>query len=455
LNLRDCIKIYLDHNIDCLIREKKYDIAEATKRKEIVDGLLKALANIDDIITLIKKSESSSVARESLIKIYSFTENQAKAILGMRLSSLAKLEGVELNNERAELEKNLLDWNDIIQSHDRQIDTIRMRLQDLVKKYGDDRRTDLMQIDIKPEEKEIAEVTPVDVVVVATKTGLIKKVPVASYKVQRTRGKGVKTQDDAIMEAVKTNTVDYLLFFTNKGRMYRTIVDNVPDGTNVAKGTPISDLIKLSSDEKIITMTSLHRAVLPKFVIFCTKYGMIKKSLLEEYMKTKRNAGIAALKLKDGDSVAEVIFQDEEDLLLITKKGMSIRFSTKEINTVGRVAMGVRGITLSEGDEVIAALPIHKDTDTVGIFASSGLGKKVNLKEFPAQGRGGKGTIVYRITDNNGELAGAAMIDDTDNLLLSGNTSNICISAKDIPLLGKGALGNILTKNKIVSVIKL
>lgn len=454
LNLRDCIKIYLDHNIDCLIREKEYDIAEATKRKEIVDGLLKALANIDDIIALIKKSESSAAARESLIKIYSFTENQAKAILGMRLSSLAKLEGVELNNERAELEKNLADWNDIIQNHDRQINIIRTRLQDLVKKYGDDRRTDLMQIDIKPEEKEIEEVNPVDVVVVATQSGLIKKIPTSSYRVQRKGGKGVKSQD-AILDVIKTNTVDYLLFFSNKGKMYRTIVDNIPDGTNVSRGGAISDFVKLDDNEKIIAITSLHRATKPKFAIFCTKNGMIKKTYLEEYFKTKRNSGIAAINLKEGDSVAEVIFQDEEELILISKKGMSIRFASKGINAVGRVALGVKGISLADEDELVAALPIHKNTDTVGIFTTNGLGKRVAMKEFQLQSRGGKGTIVYKTSEANGDIAGAVMLDDEDNILLVGNVSSICISAKDVPSVGKMAQGNILTKNRVSHIVKM
>lgn len=451
LNLKDCIRIYLEHNKECLIKETKFDIAEATKRLEIVRGLLKGLLIIDELIAMIKASASSAVAKETLVNKYSFTEVQAKAILAMRLSSLAKLESIELNNEKAELEKNLDDWKDIVNNEERQISIIKERLASLVKKYGDDRRTDLMQIDIKSKEKEIAEVTPVDVVVVTTESGLIKKVPVSNFRVQRKGGRGTKTQDDAIMDSIKTNTIDYLLFFSNKGKLYRTIVDNVPDGTNTTKGVPINSLIKLDNNEKIIAVTSLHRQKLPKFAIFYTKQGMLKKTYLEEYLGAKRNAGIAAIKLREGDSVASVIFQDDEEDIIITKKGIHIRFDTKDIGALSRNTMGIRGIKLNEGDEVIAALPIHKTTDNLAIVTTDGLGKKVALKEITKQSYGGKGSSISKK-----EVAGCAMVSDEDNLIINGNKSSICISTKEIPLLTKGAEGNILIKsNKVMSITKI
>ena len=452
LNLEQCIKIYIKHNKECLVKELNFDIAEAEERREIVDGLLKALANIDDIIALIKGSESSAAAKESLMKKYEFTEPQAKAILAMRLSSLAKLEGVELNKEKAELENSLSKWKNIVSDESLQVNIIRQRLGNLVKKYGDARRTELIQIDIKPEEREIEEVVPVDVVVITTESGLIKKVPVSNFKVQRKAGKGVKSADDAIMSTIKTNTVDYMMFFTNTGKMYRTIVDNIPDGTNVSKGIAISDLVQLESNEKIIAVTSLHRKSVPQFVLFITKQGMFKKTFLSEYMGAKRNAGISAIKVKEDDSVASVIFQDTEDIIIITKKGMSIRFSTKDIGAVGRVAMGVKGIKLNDDDEVIAALPVHKETDNVGVFTVTGMGKKVALKEFPIQARGGKGTIIYK----NEDVVGAAMLSDDDNILIAGNKSSICISAKEVPLVGKTSTGNILIKgNRVLSTTKI
>lgn len=456
LNLKQCIEIYLNHNKKCLVKELNFDLTKARDRLHIIEGLLIALEDIDNVIALIKGSESSTTAKDKLMKKYNLSETQAKSILAMRLSSLAKLEKLELENEKKELLSKIAEIEDILTKEDRQIAIIRERLEAIVKKYGDARRTELMQINIKPEEKEIAEVVPVDVVVVTTQTGLIKKVPLANFKVQRKGGKGVKSQDDTILDVVKTNTVDTMMFFTDRGKMYRTIVDNIPDGTSATRGVPINSLIKLEDNEKIIGVTSLHRTTLPKFIIFITKNGMIKKSYLEEYMKTKRSTGIAALNIKEDDSVVDVIFQDEEDIIIITKKGMSIKFGTKGIGAVGRVTMGVKAIKLAEDDEVVAALPIHKTTDTVGIFTVNGLGKKVKLEEFPIQNKGGKGTYVYKPTESTGDVAGAVMLDDNDNILITGNHSSICMSAKEVPLVGKIATGNIMVKNnRVLSITKI
>ena len=451
LNLKQCIKLYIEHNVDCLKKEVNFDLIKATDRLHIVEGLLIALEDIDNVIALIKKSESSAAAKEALIQKYSLSEPQAKAILAMRLSSLARLEKIELQNEKNTLCDDIADYKTLLSSPELQVKEVRRRLEEIVKKYGDTRRTDLMQVDIKPEEKEIAEVVPVDVVVVTTQSGLIKKVPTSSFKVQKRGGKGIKSNDDAVMSTIKTNTVDYMMFFTNNGKMYRTVVDNIPDGTNASKGVPINTLVQLEPNEKVIAVTSLHRKTIPQYAIFITKQGMFKKTYLSEYMSAKRNAGIAAIKIKEGDSVANVIFQDDEEIIILTKKGMSIRFATKTIGAIGRLSVGVKGINLAEGDEVIAALPIHKDTDTVAIFTVSGMGKKVNLKEFPLQGRGGKGTIASKE-----EIAGAAMVSDEDNILLVGNKSSICISTTEVPLLTKTSSGNILIKNnRIVSITKV
>ena len=457
LNLKQYLNIYLQHNYDCIKREYEFDLKKAKDRLEIVIGLIKALEDIDNIIILIKASDSSSAAIQNLIKKYDFTERQAKAIVDMKLGRLARLEKVELNNEKEELTSTIAKCEEIINNVDKRKEIYLNRFNAFVKKYGkQDRRTELTHIEVSKEEKEIAEVTPVDVVVVTTKSGLIKKVPVSNFRVQRKGGKGVKYADDAIMSTIKTNTVDYMMFFSDTGKMYRTVVDNIPDGTNTTKGVPINSLIQLENNEKIIAVTSLHRKSIPQFAVFVTKQGMFKKTFLNEYLGAKRNAGIAAIKLREGDSVASVIFQDAEDMVIITKGGMSIRFETKSIGAVGRVTMGVKGIKLAEDDEVIAALPIHKETDMIGIFTSGGMGKKVELKDFPLQGRGGKGTYVYKPTAETGEVVGAAMLDDKDNVLLVGNYSSICISATEIPVVSKLATGNILIKNnRVLSIAKL
>ena len=452
LNLKDCIKIYISHNISCIVKEAQFDLEKAKARLEIVEGLLKALEDIDNVIALIKKSESAAAAKIALMEKYKFTENQAKAILDMKLSKLANLERIELQEEAAELKMKIDYLNTLITSADEQNKVLVTRLKNLVSKYGDARRTELTHIEIKPEEKEIAEVIPEDVVVIMTQSGLIKRVPKASFKVQKKGGKGVKSLDETVLDIIKTNTVDTLMFFSNKGKMYRLVVDNVPVGTNTTRGVSINTLIQLENGEKIMAMTSLHRTSTPKYAIFITQNGMLKKTYLEEYMKVKRNTGIAALTLKEGDSLVDIIFQDEEDIIIVTENGMGIKFPTKDIAPIGRVAMGVKAIKLNEEDRVVTALPIHKDTDNLAIVLVSGTGKKIELKELPIQARGGKGVFLVKGTEDI-KVAGAAMVDDNDNLLLSGNVSSICISATDLPLLTRNSVGNILIKNNRVMIV--
>ena len=450
LNLKDCCKIYVDHNIDCLKKELNFDVHKAEDRLHIIEGLLIALEDIDNVIALIKKSSDSTKAKEALIAKYSLSEIQAKSILAMRLSSLAHMEKVELENEKKELVDKIADIKDVLTNHARQLSMIKDNLSAIVNKYGDNRRTELAQISVKPEEKEIAEVIPENVVVTLTQNGLIKKVPTSSFKVQKRGGKGVKSADESIMEMISTNTVDTLMFFTNKGKMYRTIVDNIPTGTNASKGIAINTIVNLENDERVIAMSSLYRKTNAKYVVFVTKQGLFKKTYIEEYMKTNRNNGIAAIKLKEEDSVVGVTFLDEEDVILITKGGYAIHFETKSINPIGRLTSGVKGIKLSENDEVENILPVHKTTDSIAIIGKDGLGKKMKLSDFPLQGRGGKGIIIYKGAD----IVGSEMIADEDNLLLVGDKT-LCISTKDIPMLGKTAVGNILIKGNVSKVVKL
>ena len=455
VNLRDCIEIYLEHNIKCLIKECNFDLEKAQARLEIVEGLLKALQNIDTIIALIKKSESSIAAKDNLVKKYKFTENQAKSIVAMRLGSLAKLEGIELNNEKNKLLETIKELNNILKSEQEQLNIILNRLDDLVKKYGDARRTELAQIEIPKEDKEIEAVIPEDVVVMLSQTGDIKRIPKSSFRTQKRNGKGIKTADDAVMATIKTNTIDALLLFTNKGKMYRIIVDNIPVGTNVSKGINVSSLINLDIDEKVIAITNLARENKSKYVVFITKNGLLKKTSIEEYTKTKRTTGIVAINLKDGDSIANIELMNEEDMVLITKKGYSIHFETKEIAAIGRVTAGVKAIKLSENDEVLVGLPIRNNKDTIAIFSEYGCGKKTPIEEFSVQARAGKGIVAYKVTPATGNVIGAAMINNEDNILLVGKTS-ICIAATDIPLLGRAAIGNVMIKQgQLNSITKI
>ena len=453
LNLRDCIKVYIEHNINCLIKECNFDLKKAEDRLHIVEGLIKALEDIDNIIALIKKSNSASEAKSALIEKYAFSEIQAKAILDMKLSRLAKLEKVELENEKAELLSTIEKLKDLISNEDSQKKEIRNRLSAIVKKYGDARRTELVQIDIPKTkaEKEKVEIIPEDVVVVITKDGYVKRIPKVSFKTQSRGGKGVKTADEPL-RVMKTNTVDILTLFSSKGKMYKMSVNKVPEGTNATKGTSLVQFIKTEKDEKIIAATCLHSDSLPKYIIFITKNGMIKKSLLEEYMGERGNtSGIIALKLKEDDSVATVLFQDKEDIIFATKNGYALRIKTDIISPIGRTSQGVIGIRLKDDDSVLDALPVHKETDYLAVIGTNGVGKKLELFEIPTQTRASVGVCLSKVP-----VAGVAMIDNNNNLVLYSNLTSICISAKDLPLLKKTAEGNILSKSTpITSIGKL
>lgn len=456
LGLKDCIKIYVNHNIDCLKKEANFDLEKAKARLNIIEGLLIALEDIDNIITLIKKSESAAAAQAKLIEKYGLNEIQAKAILDMKLAKLAKLEKVKLETEKKELLEELDYLQDLLTFEVMQKEVIRNRLAAIVSKFGDKRRTELAQINVKPEEKEIAEVVPEDCVVIISQSGDIKRIPAKSFRVQRKNGKGVKSEDDAILNSISTNTIDTLMAFTNKGKMYRLLVDNIPVGTNVSKGVRIGTLINMEPMEKVIAVASLYRATNAEYVVFITKKGLIKKTALSEYMKVKRSTGIAAINLKEGDSIANVTFLKDEEMIVITKKGMSIHFETAEINPIGRVTAGVKSIKLAEDDEVLIGIPIHKQQDYIAVFTERGYGRKSKLDEFPLQQRAGKGVLIYKPTPVTGEVVGAAMVDDQDNILLVGKPNSICISAKDVPELSRISAGNIMVKNsQVVSVVKI
>lgn len=452
LNLKRCCEVYVKHNIECLVRESTFDLNKAQERKEIVDGLLRALEDIDNIITLIKKSESAAAAKVNLIAKYGFTENQAKAIVDMKLGKLAGLEKIELQNEAKELDELITSLIALLASTEQQEYMIRKRLMDFVAKHGDKRKTELAQIEVAKDEKEIELVAPEECVVFVSQSGDVKRIPATAFKLQKRNGKGVKSEDDAILSIISTNTIDTLMIFTDKGKMYRLLVDGVPVGTNASKGVRINTLVNMEPDEKVIAATSLYRKEkMPKYVVFNTKQGLFKKTLLEEYMSVKRSTGIQAIKLKEGDSIANVTFCDEEEFIIVTKQGMSIRFETADIAPIGRVTSGVKSIKLSEGDEVLAGLPIHKTTDQLAVFTKAGYGKKTVLDEFPVQGRGGKG-----LKCSGDEIVGASLISDEDNILLVGVPNSICFSAKDVPVLGRVSLGNVMIKNSIIKkVVKL
>lgn len=456
LNLKQLLEAYISHQKEVIRRQTQFDLDKAQARMHILEGLLIALEDIDNVIALIKASKSRAEACINLQTKYKMSEIQAKAVIDMKLGKLTSLEKVEINTEAEELAEKIEDFKEILSNSIRLNEVLISNCQTILSKYGDKRLSEITQISVKPEEKEIEQVIPEDMVVVVSRNGSIKRIPTKSFKVQKKNGKGIKSQEDAVMDIIKTNTIDTLVLFSSEGKMYRLLVDNIPVGTNVSRGTPINTLVNLNNNETIIALTSLYRETNAEFAVFITKQGMVKKTKLEEYLKTKRSTGIAALNLKEGDSIATITFLKDEELVLITKQGLSIRFETASIAPIGRIAMGVKGIKLNEDDEVVAGLPVHNINDEVALFTANGMGKKTKMEDFPIQNRGGKGTIAYKPGATTGEVVDAAMVSDEDNILIVGTNSIICISSTDIPSVGKTGTGNTLTKNnRIISVAKV
>ena len=448
LNLKDCCKIYVGHNIECIKRETNFDLNKCKDKLEIVNGLLRALEDIDNIIELIKKSESAAAARTSLQQKYQFSESQAKAITDMRLGKLAGLEKIELQNEKAALQAEADRLTAILNNLSEEL---RKRLQKIVDKYGDDRRTELTQI-VEPkstEEKKIAAIPPEKCVVVLTDGGSIKRIKSTSFRAQKRGGKGIKSQDDITSMVLRTNTVDSLMIFTNQGNMYRLIVDDIPEGTNASKGTPVRALVSMENGEKPEVIYSIYRDTDAKYVVFVTKQGYVKRTSLDEYIGTKKKGGIKALNLHNGDSIASVFLANDENIIILSKNGYAIRCKGTEFPSSGRITMGYKGINLHDGDEVITALPIRDVNDSVAIFSKNGLARRVKLTAFTTQARNGRGTIYAKDADT----AGACLVSDGDIILICGNKSSLCIKAEDLPpeTASKTTMGNIVIKGNIVT----
>ena len=454
LNLKQLITVYIEHQKDVLLRTTNYDLEKIKARIHILEGLLIALEDIDNVIKLIKESESAAAAKISLMAKYSLSEVQAKAILDMKLSKLAKLEKIEIEDEKKDLEKKADELNQILKNPVPKLVEIFAEVKN---RYGDNRRTSIIQIETETkEEKEIEFVEPENCVVVLTESGLIKRVPSTSFRTQKRNGIGVKTQDDITQAIIRTNTIDALMIFTDKGNMYRLLVNDIPVGNNTAKGQSIKSLITMEANETPSVIYSVYRDTDAQYVLFTTKNGLVKKTPLAEYLKTKKKSGIKAIEINENDELISVSLLKDEQLILITEKGYSIRFNSTEIPISSRTAMGVKGITLNENDHVATAVIVRNNTDNLAIFSVEGLAKKTELKDYPVQKRAGKGTMCYKPTDATGHVAAATLVEDSDKVLIIGNKTSICIEASELPLLSKASIGNsVIKNNQIVSVSKV
>ena len=445
LNLKDCIEIYVKHNIECIVREARFDKDKALARLEVINGLLVALADIDNVIQIIKKAESSASAKKALVKQYNFTETQVTAILNMKLSALARLEGVKLEDEYADLYQKVDELTELIEDEGTQIEELRARLNKIVADYGDDRRTELIQVaEPKIVEKTAPKIVPEDVVVIITQNGEVKRVPRNDFKPQRRAGKGIKNEE-LVLSTISTNTTDSLLIFTTEGKMFRLPVNDIPAGTKVSRGVQLSTLLKMNPSEKVLEVISQDIKIEQKYIVFFTKKGLVKKTALEEFQGAKKKAGIQAIKIKEGDSLANAVLLNEEDIIAVTKKGSCIRFTSKDVSATGRVTSGVKAIKLKEDDEILLGLVVTNNKDNVGIFTKNGYGKRLDLLEIPKQTRGGVG-----ISISSSEIVGALFLNDTDEIFVSGLPNSICIKANTISQTKRAALGVHIIKDSLI-----
>lgn len=446
----DLLHAYVDHQEEVLVNATTFDKEKAEARAHILEGLIAAVDKIDEVIALIKQSAGRADARAKLMDFLSVDEVQANAILDMKLGKLTRIDKEELVNELKEKKEFIAKCIEILTDKEVRNKVLISKITQLRDTYGDARRTKLLNTDIPKQEKEVVVVEPKDCVVVVTKKNTIKRIDAKNFKAQKRNTTGVKT-GDIVLFSQKTNTQDTLMVFSSKGKMYRVLVDNIPEGTNASNGTPVSTLIEFENGEKPMAFTTMTRDTDKKFIFFATKNGTIKKVPLDDYDKMKRT-GIIAISFKDGDELADVTFINQEQMLLVTKNGMAIRFGTAEMPISSRTAQGVKGMKLNDGDSVIAALPIVDPVDYLAIVSKNGLGKKMQIDELTLQNRGGKGLLCYK-----GEIAGAEIIKESDNLLINGDKSSIVISGKDVPTLGRVSMGNIMLKNneQVISITQV
>ena len=452
LSFKELIEKYVEHQESVYLRRCIFDLNKLNARIHILHGLATAVEDIDNVIKIIKQSDDAHSAFVSLKEKYNFTDAQAEAILDMKLSKLAHTEKISIENELKEKEKKAGVLKIIINDKSARALALAKELLEFTDKFGDDRKTKITQIDITPEEKEVAEIIPENCVVVITEAGNIKRIPSASYKAQKRNGKGIKNQDEVINQVIKTNSVDNLMVFSSFGKVYRLAVNDIPIGTNVSRGVSIETLVSMENNEKFITLASVDRSpVENQFVWFITKNGVIKKTRLSEYAGMKRKTGVIATSLREGDELVKVFIAPDSQIIIFTRNGMSLRFDGKNVNASSRVAIGVKAINLNDNDYVADIVYLSNEKDIM-IFMENGTAKRVSISEFVLQNRAGKGIICHK----GGNIVAACPVNDDSMILVVGNLTSICISASDVAECSRISQGVMVIKeNSIIGVARI
>ena len=461
MNLKQMLGFYLEHQENVVRRRSQYELNKAEERAHILKGLLMALDYIDEVISIIRGSKTTAEAKEKLIERFSLDDVQAQAIVDMRLRALTGLEREKLQGEYDSLQERIKELKEILADVKKLLGVIKEEINVIRDKYGDERRSqivaddsDITNDDLIPDE---------NTVIAMTNMGYIKRMTTDNFKSQNRGGKGIKgmqtIEEDFIEDLLMTTTHHYILFFTNKGRVYRLKAYQIPEASRTARGTAMVNLLQLQPEEQVTAVINIRKEKTDGYLFMATKRGIVKKTALSEYANI-RKTGLQAINLREDDDLIEVkLTNNENDVFLITKNGMCIRFNEKDVRPTGRASMGVIGMTIDDTDEIVA-MQLDDQGEQLLIVSENGLGKRTEIKEFTTQHRGGKGVKCYKIVEKTGLVIGAKSVNDNNEIMLITKAGIIIrMAVESISILGRITSGvklmNVDGDNVIAKIAKV
>ena len=462
LSLRQMLGHYVDHQREVVTRRTKYDLDRAEKRAHILEGYLKALDHLDEVIALIRAAQDTESARAGLMERFEFTEAQAIAILELRLRALTGLERKRIADEHADLMERIGELRSILADEGKLLGVIKEELAEIRDRFADDRRTEVMAAEGEIDLEQLIAVE--DMVISITRSGYIKRLPLTTYRTQGRGGVGVMgmdlKDDDYIQHLFVASTHDYLLFFTSVGKVYRVKVHELPEGSRQSKGRALVNVLPLRQDERVRAVIDTRDYSEGRYLLFATRNGIVKKTEFKAYDTVLKADGIIALKIREGDELVDVRLTDgDDDILLVSRNGSAVRFSEGDVRPMGRDTTGVSGMKLRKGDEVIAVEIAHDDQDLL-VVTENGFGKRTRVAEYPTKGRGTMGVLTIRYNESRGRLAGSMIVRDTfEVMMISQDGTVIRQRADGISRMGRATQGvrvmNLRDNDRVSSIARV